>query len=383
MAQSNVGRAPNDEEFATLFERMEEVYLHPKRGDIREGTIVKVTRNEVIIDIGAKKDAVLAFSELQAMSPQELRKLKVGAPIAVCVLRVDDREENIIVSINMAREYVEWQRAQQLLESGEIVKATVTGYNKGGLLCAFGSIQGFVPASQIANVGREAAPDLAQFVGRELDLKVIEVNRKRRRLILSERQAVRETRAQQRERILAELREGEIRSGRVSNLCEFGAFVDLGGGLEGLVHLSELAWARVHHPREVLKVGQEIDVLVMHVNREDERISLSIRRIQPDPWTLVGDKYRAGQVVEGVVSHLTKFGAFVELEPGIEGLVHLSELAEGIVADPAGVVDEGERVSVLILSVEPERHRLSLSLRQVPKAAENNETPQEGEQNIE
>jgi len=369
-----------EEDFASVWKAMADAYVSPMRGDIRRGVIVSVRPGEVVIDIGAKQDAILSERELQAMRPEELQALKVGETVYVYVLRADEREDHFVVSIRLGREYEDWEKAQKLLESGELVTCKVTGYNKGGLLCAFGTLQGFVPTSQIANLdqrlqGSSQAEGLAQFVGQELTLKVIEVNRQRRRLILSERGAFREWRAHQRERLLAEIKEGEVRSGVVSSLREFGAFVDL-GGMDGLIHLSELSWTRVKHPSEVLKVGQQVEVLVLQVDREAQRIGLSLKRLQADPWTQVATKYRVGQLVKGKVTHLAKFGAFVELEPGIEGLVHISELAEGNVNDPAEVVAEGEELTFLIIDVEPTRQRIGLSLRQVGKQAP--ESPEAG-----
>lgn len=363
-----------EEDFASMWKAMADTCVSPMRGDIRRGVIASVRPGEVVIDIGAKRDALLSTRELQAMRPEELRALKVGATFYVCVLRADEREDHFVVSIRLGREYEDWEKAQKLLESGEPIKCKVTGYNKGGLLCTFGSLQGFVPTSQIANVEQRlqegSQPEsLAQFVGQELTLKVIEVNRQRRRLILSERGARREWRAHQRERLLAEIKEGEIRSGVVSSLREFGAFIDL-GGIDGLVHLSELSWSRVKHPGEVLKVGQQVEVLVLQVDRETQRIGLSLKRLQADPWTQVANKYQVGRLVKGKVTHLAKFGAFVELEPGIEGLVHISELAEGNINDPADVVAEGEELTFLIVDVEPTRQRIGLSLRQVGKQAQ-------------
>jgi small subunit ribosomal protein S1 len=370
-----------EEEFAAFWERegLSGKYAAPARGDIRQGTILSVSPNEVVVDINGKQDAVVAPRELQQMRPEVLRALKVGDHLNVYVLRVDDREDHILVSINLAREYDDWEQAQKLMDSGEIVTAKVTGYNKGGLLCALRSLQGFVPASHITN--RELAAEsgaqpevLARMVGQELAVKVIEVNRRRRRLVLSERAAQREWRAQQRERLLAEIADGQVRSGVVSSLRDFGAFVDL-GGVDGLVHLSELAWTRVKHPSQVLKVGQAVQVLVLRVDREEQRISLSLKRTQPDPWSIAAEKYRAGTLVNGVVTHLASFGAFVELEPGIEGLIHLSELAEGDYGDPSNVVTEGEDLSLLVLGVDTTRQRISLSLRQASAPASEEDEP--------
>lgn len=368
------GMEPQDD-FAALWETVaaEYDYVHPVRGDIRKGQILKVSPNEVLVDIGAKTDAIVSNRDLETMESEEFAELKPGQEINVYVVRADDREGSLIVSINLARAYEDWIKAQELMESGEIISITVTGHNKGGVVGSFGSIQGFIPASQITSLrprGRtdQDGSDLAELVGKELPVKVIEVNRRRRRLILSERAAQREWRAAQRERLLSELGEGDVRTGTVSNLCDFGAFVDL-GGIDGLVHISELSWEHVNHPRDVLQVGQEVEVEVLRVDQERQRIGLSLKRTQPDPWLSIDSRFSAGQVVEGVVTHLAKFGAFVELEPGVEGLVHVSELADGNVEDPAQVVSEGERLTVLILDVDAEQRRISLSLRQAPSAA--------------
>jgi len=368
------GTEPQDD-FATLWENMaaEYDYVHPVRGDIRKGQILTVSPNEVLVDIGAKTDAVVSNRDLETMNSEEFAQLKPGKEINVYVVRSDDREGGLIVSINLARAYEDWIRAQELMESGEIINITVTGHNKGGVVGSFGSIQGFIPASQITTLRPRGqhdqdGSDLAELVGKELPVKVIEVNRRRRRLILSERAAQREWRAHQRERLLSELRDGEVRTGTVSNLCDFGAFVDL-GGIDGLVHISELSWEHVNHPRDVLRVGQEVQVEILRVDRERQRIGLSLKRTQPDPWKSIASRYKAGQVIEGVVTHLAKFGAFVELEPGVEGLVHVSELAEGSIEDPGQIVSEGERLTVLILDVDAEQRRISLSLRQAPSPA--------------
>ena len=361
------------DEFASLWEEYQETleYVMPERGDLREGVIVSVRPDEVIIDIGGKQDALLSPRELQRMTPQELDELRVGQTVLVYVVRVDPQGTGAMVSLRLAREQRDWVKVQELLKSGELITVTASGYNKGGLLCEYESLQGFIPMSQIMNLAAprdsEASPAdaLAEHVGREMVVKIIEVNRRRRRLILSERAAVREWREQQRETLFDELREGQVRSGVVSNLCDFGAFVDL-GGVDGLVHLSELSWGRVAHPRDILEIGQPIQAYVLSVDRERGRIGLSLKRLLPDPWETVGDRYRPGQIVRGRVSHLARFGAFVELEPGIEGLIHMSELAEGDFGDPATLVTEGEELELLVLSVEPERHRIGLSLRQVP-----------------
>jgi small subunit ribosomal protein S1 len=359
-------------------------YAAPKRGDVRKGVIVQVRPDTVIVDIGSKLDAIISSRELERLSQEEMDEIRVGNTIQVFVLRSDDREEYVLVSVRLAREYRDWEWAQELMDKGEIIQATVTSYNKGGVVCEIRRLQGFVPASQLASLaghghGGYQEADLGTLVGKELPLKVIEVNQKRRRLILSERLAQREWRTQQRGQLLEELEEGQVRHGIVSSLRDFGAFVDL-GGIDGLIHLSELSWSRIKHPSEILKVGQQVDVMVLRVSLEEQRIGLSLKRVQPDPWDLAEGKYRTGELVRGRITHLTKFGAFAELEPGIEGLIHISELAEGTISDPVQVVQEGEDRDVLVLDVDVSRHRISLSLRQAKQASQVSPMVSAGEQ---
>jgi len=345
------------------------LYVVPSRGDIREGVLLQVRRDQVVVDIGAKQEALLAERELEAMSPEELATLQPGTPVYVYVVQPAASDGAPIVSLERARALQDWVRAEALLASGEVVKLGVTGSNKGGVICEFGRLQGFIPASQIASLPPRDADDssgdrLTQIVGMAVPVKVIEVDRRRRRLILSERMAVREWRAQQRDRLFAELHPGDVRTGTVSNICDFGAFVDL-GGMDGLVHVSEISWQRITHPSQILRVGQTVQVQVLRVDRDAQRIGLSIKRTQPDPWQGVEERYQIEGLAAGVVTHLARFGAFVELEPGIEGLVHLSELAEGDVQDPAAVVTVGETVRVMIMSLDVERHQIGLSIRRV------------------
>jgi len=260
-----------------------------------------------------------------------------------------------------------WRDAELAFHDGRIVEGIVTGWNRGGLLVRWNSLQGFVPASQLKKVPvfeDEISRDeqLSRWVGEELQLKVIELDRSRNRLVLSERATM--WGPKDGERVMAEIAPGETWRGYVSNLCSFGAFVDL-GGIDGLVHLSELSWGRVGHPREVLTIGQEVEVYVMSVDRSNRRIALSIKRLQPDPWTVVSDKYNLGQLVPATITNVVDFGAFAQIEEGLEGLVHISELSETRVAHPAQVVKPGDQVQVRILRIDSANHRLGLSMRQV------------------
>ncbi|MGC8879905.1 MAG: 30S ribosomal protein S1 [Anaerolineae bacterium] len=260
----------------------------------------------------------------------------------------------------------EWERAEHLLQSKERVDLRVTGYNRGGLLVRFGSLQGFVPTSQLIDLPDESDDDirqaqLARRVGEVLCLRVIEIDRGRNRLIFSERAAVNEHEGLA---LLGSLAPGQVRTGRVNALCGFGAFVDL-GGVEGFIHISEFSWSRVNHPADMLRVGDEIQVYVIDVQPAHQRVALSLKRLKPDPWSLVDQRYHVGDIVEGEVTNVVSFGAFVRLEEGVEGLIHVSELADGNFLHPRNVVKEGDRVRARVIRVDGAQHRLGLSLRQV------------------
>ncbi|NLV74270.1 MAG: S1 RNA-binding domain-containing protein [Chloroflexi bacterium] len=361
-----------EEDFASAWEAMgqDSSIAVPSKGDIREGTIISARGDEILVDIGAKEDAVVSSYDLQHMSNEERRELQVGKKLYVYVTRSEDRDSELVVSINLARAYADWQEAEKLRESAEPVQCTVTGSNKGGLVCNWRGLQGFIPLSQISGLGsRDTSSQdaLAAYMDMELTVKIIEVNRRRRRLIMSERAARRESRSHLREQLLASLQEGQLRTGTVSSLRDFGAFVDL-GGIDGLVHISEISWSRIQHPSEMLSVGQQVEVLVLRLELERQRISLSIKRTTPDPWQTLGDKYRVGQEVNGVITRIVDFGVFVEIEPGIEGLVHQTELADGSFSTPQEQLPSGTPVKLIILAVAPEQHHLSLSLRSEPEA---------------
>lgn len=344
----------------------------PARGEIREGTIVSVGRGEILIDIGAKSEGIIDSRELETMSSHRRSQLAVGDDVMVYVLNPEDRDGNIVLSLAKAEEEMDWRWAEELLETQGILEGRISGYNKGGLLVQMRNVRGFVPASQLDNIRREiaygATPDerWAHMVGETVQVKVIEVDRSRNRLILSERAAMKEWRESQKDRLLDELQEGEVREGRVINLAEFGAFVDLGGA-DGLIHLSELSWKRVAHPREVVQVGDTVQVYVLNVDRERRRIGLSLKRLEKDPWLAIEEEYQVGTLVEGVVTKLTKFGAFAKVKglDDIEGLIHISELSEEHVTHPREVVSEGQLVTVRVIRVDSQRRRLGLSIKRV------------------
>ncbi len=356
----------NDEsqDFADLLEQSFEMD-QVKRGDIREAEILEIRDNEIVVDLGVKRDGFVASQDIERLDPQFLKSLNVGDHIPVYILNPNDRDGNLLVSINLGLEGQDWLRAQQLLESGEVVEAEVIGYNRGGLLVRFGRLEGFVPSSHAVDLqqglrGQERREAMDDLIGQNVGVKVVEVNQGRRRLILSQREAQREWRGKQKERLLTNLKVGDVVAGRVTGIRDFGVFVDIGGA-DGLIHVSEMAWHRVPHPRDVVKVGDQVKVYVLELDHDNQRIALSLRRAQPDPWDLVYETYELGQVVEGTVSNVVDFGAFVVLPDGIEGLLHITEMADGTLKEPHSYLKRGDKVTVKIVRIEPERRRIGFT----------------------
>ncbi len=341
-------------------------YKTLKYGDVMDGIIMHVDRDELLVDIGSKAEGIIPAKEYSDLTPQEKSALAIGDTILVFVVQPENPEGHPIVSINRARQEKSWRHLQEIHDQNDVIEAEVTNYNKGGLLVNLDGVRGFVPASQVTEIrgGDDASKqaDMARLIGNKLPLKIIEINRHRNRLILSERQAIQERRDVMKERLIAELKEGEVRKGRVSSICDFGAFVDIGGA-DGLVHLSELSWSRVRHPSELLRIGQEVDVFVLGINAQDKKIALSIKRTQAEPWSRVASKYEVGQLVRGNVTQLANFGAFARIEDGIEGLVHVSELADERITHPKQAVKEGQELLLRIIRIDPQRRRMGLSLR--------------------
>lgn len=350
-----------------LMNEVDNEYRTPQRGDVLDGVVVSVDRDGILVDIGTKSEGLIPGHEAQQYLDRD--EIHVGDEVLVYVVHPENQDGHVVLSLNRARAERGWRTMQKQLDEGEIFEAEVIDYNKGGLIVNADGVRGFVPMSQVAGVRLDSSSEeeikekLATMVGQKVFVKVLELNRRRNRLILSERQAIQERRGLRKEQLINELHEGEVRHGRVSSLCDFGAFIDLGGA-DGLVHLSELSWRQVSHPREVLKVGDEVDVYVLNVDREKKKIALSLRRLQPEPWTTVAERYNVGDLVKGTITKLATFGAFARVEDGIEGLIHISELADGHVAHPRNVVNEGDVVTLRVLRVEPARRRLALSLKQ-------------------
>jgi small subunit ribosomal protein S1 len=336
-----------------------------RRGEVIEGSIMAIQRDGVIVDVGSKSEGVIPPHEMHSLGADPLSKVAVGEKVLVYVMQPESDQGQVTLSIDRARGERGWRVLQTRFEEGEAFDGEVTGFNKGGLLVNVEGVHAFVPLSQVVGVRPEAEGEggLASAVGKQLRLKVIEINRRRNRVILSERAALQEWRSQQKDRLLAELKEGEVRKGRVSSVRSFGVFIDLGGA-DGLAHLSEVSWDRNKTPEEMYHVGDEVDVYVMKVDPETKKIALSLRRAQPEEWDLIVDKYQVGRVVPGMVTKLVTFGAFARIEGPVEGLIHVSELVDRRIAHPKEVVREGDLLPLKIVRIERDRHRLGLSLRE-------------------
>ena len=341
-----------------------------QRGEVIDGIVARIDPDEVLVDIGMKSEGAISGRE---MDDEISGKLHIGSTVLVYVMQPEGPEGHAILSIRRARMEKSWRKAEELHQEDAVIEAEVIDFNKGGLIVDLG-VRGFVPISQIPELrglskGQDGEPSevidrLAQMKGRVLKLKIIELNRNRNRLILSERLALQEQRSHRKDELLAELQPGQVRRGRVTSLASFGAFVDLGGA-DGLVHISQLSYSRVNHPSEVLSVGDEVDVYVLSIDPDTKKIALSLKKAQPDPWSQIDQKYRVGDLVEGTITKLAKFGAFAKIDDGIEGLIHLSELSEQPVENGKDVVSEGQRLSLRVININPTRRRLGLSLRQV------------------
>ena len=356
-----------------------------KHGDVVEGTVVRIDKDEMLVDIGAKSEGVVSNRELYGRNTETQPQLSIGDVVLVYVLQPESNEGHAVLSLRRAGLERKWRSMQEQLDAGVIIEAPVIDHNKGGLIVDCG-IRGFVPISQIVDFPRrpqneqprDAAQEIAEklqpYVGRKLRLKILEVNRKANRLILSEKVALYEERREKRDELFSSLQVGQHVKGNVRSIAPFGVFVDL-GGIDGLVHKSELSWNKVNNPESGYHVGEEVEAEVIDINHERGRISLSIRRLQPDPWNSTVADLKVGDIIEGTVTKIVNFGAFVRVREGLEGLIHISELSHQRVAHPGDVVHEGQTIKLKVISLDSERHRLGLSLKQAEEAPARVEAP--------
>ena len=336
----------------------------PRRGEIREATILQIDEREIIVDLGAKQDGIVPAQDLERMDDDFRASLESGASVPVYVVNPRDQNDNLVVSINMGLQRYDWEKARELLKSQDATDVKVSGYNKGGGLVRWNRLEGFIPSSHLVSVrlSSDRREAMSELIGNTLSVKIIEVDQDRRRLIFSEREAQREWRARRKAQLLEELSIGDVVKGVVTGIRDFGAFVNIGGA-DGLIHVSELAWHRVDHPRDILQIGQEIEVFVLNLDRQTSRIALSRKRLLSDPWDDARFRYHEGQLVEGYVTNVVDFGAFVALEDGLEGLLHLSEMGDGALKEPYSYVQKGDHLSLRISHMEPEKRRVGFTQR--------------------
>ena len=369
-ADSAVAVAEKPEAELTMADLLDE-YLPSKilrRGEIIDGKVMSRKPEGMLVDIGYKSEGFIPTKEMRTLTGEAAEELSIGDEIIAYVINPEGSEGSSILSIDRARGEQGWRILEKAMDSNESCKGVITGSNRGGAVVESEGVQGFIPLSQLVGPARElyvpgGEPPKEGFIGMEVEFKIIELNRRRNRAIFSERAALQAWKQIQKMRLVQELTEGDIRRGRVAGISNFGAFVDLGGA-DGLIHISELSWEPVKSPDEIVTVGTEIDVFVLRVDRENLKIALSLRRLQPEPWDEIETKFSVGQTVTGTVTKLANFGAFARIDRGIEGLIHISELAHQVIKHPRDVVNEGDELQLKIIRIEPERRRLGLSLKQ-------------------
>ena len=345
-------------------------------GDIVTGVVVRIDRDEILVDIGYKSEGVIPIRELSIrkdIDPHEA--VTCGDEIDALVLQKEDKDGRLILSKKRAEYEKSWIRIEDLSKSGEILAGRVIEVVKGGLILDIG-LRGFLPAS-LVDVRR--VKDLQQFVGQELECKVIEMDRNRNNVVLSRRSVLDDARKQEREKVITGLKKGDVLTGKVSSIVDFGAFVDL-GGIDGLIHISELSWTHVDHPSEVLAMNDKIEVKVLDIDQDRGRISLGLKQCQDDPWKQKVKDLKIGATIEGAITKLVHFGAFVAIADGVEGLVHISELTEGHVETPEQAVKVGQEICAKIVDIDTERRRVSLSIRQATDSADTEEAEEETEE---
>jgi len=390
--EHDAGSGQNMADLLDAFEPMKPL----RRGDVIEGVVMRADPDGIFVNVGHKAEGVVPPGEMRTLDPEDLDQINVGDELVTLVVKAETAEQGPILSIDRALGEKGWRVLEKALEAASSMQGTIMGFNRGGAIVEVEGVHGFVPMSQLVSVARidisetqdpatgpednkapqppeptgdgqeEQQDPRAGDIGKILQLKVLEVNRGRNRAIFSERQAIQEWRDQQKAKLIQELTEGEVKRGKVTGISSFGAFVDLGGA-DGLIHISELSWNPVSTPEDVVNVGQELDVYVLRVDAENNKIALSLRRLHAEPWETIHERYSVGDIVDATVTKLTNFGAFARVdgsEGSVEGLIHISELSSKMINHPREVVDEGDTVKLKILRIEPERRRLGLSLKQ-------------------
>ncbi|SFH48919.1 SSU ribosomal protein S1P [Tindallia magadiensis] len=373
----------NNEQSNEMNEMMEEIEKSMVRlhsGDIVKGQIIDVTRNEIIVNLGYKSDGIIPREEFTSELAADLpAHFNAGDDIEVYVQQVDDGEGNVLLSKRKVDAMNEWVELADAMENDKRVPVTLKEVVRGGMIAYYKNVKCFIPASQLSD---RYVDDLSVFVGEKVNAEILEMERRRSKVILSRKAVLQDERDQKKKELLKTLSKGQVVKGQVKQITNFGAFVDI-GGIDGLIHISELSWGRVKHPSDVLKIGEDVTVEILEFEESTERISLSLKSIQPEPWKIAGEKYEIGQILEGEVVRLVDFGAFIEIEPGLDGLVHISQISEEHIAKPSDILQKGQKVMVKILDINTDEQRMSLSMSAVDSVDPNTEDVEEANESME
>ncbi|MQG51701.1 MAG: S1 RNA-binding domain-containing protein [SAR202 cluster bacterium] len=364
-----------------------------RRGDVLEVEIVKIDQEGYLVDSGHKSDALVPMRETRSMTDEELADIKVGDKLDVFVVRPDSGDQLPLLSFDRARAEHGWITLKKESELGNVVSGVIKSFNKGGAVIEVEGVQGFVPVSQLLTPFQMDTTDSSNInndesrIGQSINMKIMTLDRNQKTLILSERQSIQEKQKLDLDKLLEEMKEGDIRDGKVTGISNFGAFVDC-GGVTGLIHISEMSWDQVDSPGSILKAGQDVKVYVLKVDLETKKVAFSLRRLEAEPWSTVADKYSVDQIVNGVVTKLADYGAFVRIDRSIYGLLHISEITDETIQHPREVLSENQELELKIISLEPEKRRLGLSLKQINQEnsenmVEPNEDVQDNEENDE
>ncbi|RQD67199.1 MAG: 30S ribosomal protein S1 [Tindallia sp. MSAO_Bac2] len=361
-------------EMNEMMEEIEKSMVRLHSGDIVKGHVIDVTPNEVIVNLGYKSDGIIPREEFTPELAADLpAHFNTGDEIEVFVQQVDDGEGNVLLSKKKVDAMNEWVELNEAQENDNMITVTLKEVVRGGMIAYYKNVKCFIPASQLSD---RYVDDLSVFVGETVNARILEMDRRRSKVILSRKAVLQEEKEIKKKELLETLQKGQVVDGQVKQITNFGAFVDI-GGIDGLIHISELSWGRVKHPSDVLSIGEQVKVEVLDFEESSERISLSLKSTQPEPWKVAGEKYEIGQIIEGEVVRLVDFGAFIEIEPGLDGLVHISQISEEHVAKPSDVLQKGQKVMVKILDINTEDQRMSLSMSAIEKDKKEEEEKQE------
>lgn len=357
----------NNNSMAELLEQFEKDFVVPKKGELVKGKVVSVSDKEIVVNIGYKADGIIPKSEVSNNDVNLKEFTQEGQELEVYILKKDDGDGNVLLSLKRIAQLKDWTELEKLAEEGTTISVVIKEAVKGGVIAYYNEIRGFIPASQIA---LHYVNDLSVYVGQTIEVKILEVNKNKRRAVFTRKQLLSEELTEKKAELWGNISEGAVVSGEVKRITSFGAFVDI-GGLDGLIHISEMSWGRIKSPKEAVKIGDTVDVKVLTIDKETEKVSLSLKQVKNDPWIEFDNNYKVNDVVQAKVVNLTDFGAFLEIEPGLEGLVHISQISSDRIEKPADVLKIGALCDAKIIEVNLEERKIKLSIRAIDEPETN------------